>query len=305
MRILIIASGNSYQISPFVREQAESLVKQGLSVDFFLIKGKGLFGYLKNYFLLLKKIRYEKYDLLHAHYGLSGLLATIQLSVPVVITFHGSDVNIKKNYLFSRIASRLSATNIFAHQKLPEKLKIYREPLNIIPCGFDNNLFFPIPKDEAREILKWEKSARYIVFSSAFDNKIKNVQLAWSAISEINNCKLVELKGYEKEKINLILNASDLLLVTSLSETGPIIVKEALACNCPIISTNVGDVQKLIKNVQNCYISSYNPDDIKKKINLVFMNNKRTNGEQAIKNFKLENIAYKVIDVYKNTLKNY
>ena len=305
MRILIIASGNSYQISPFVREQAESLVKQGLSVDFFLIKGKGLFGYLKNYFLLLKKIRYEKYDLLHAHYGLSGLLATIQLSVPVVITFHGSDVNIKKNYLFSRIASRLSATNIFAHQKLPEKLKIYREPLNIIPCGFDNNLFFPIPKNEAREILKWEKSERYIVFSSAFDNKIKNVQLAWSAISDINNCKLVELKGYGKEKINLILNASDLLLVTSLSETGPIIVKEALACNCPIISTNVGDVQKLIKNVQNCYISSYNPDDIKKRINLVFMNNKRTNGEQAIKNFKLENIAYKVIDVYKNTLKNY
>ena len=305
MRILIIASGNSSQISPFVKEQAESLVKQGLSVDFFLIKGKGLFGYLRNYFLLLKKIRYEKYNLLHAHYGLSGLLATMQLSIPVVITFHGSDVNIKKNYLFSRIASRLSATNIFVHQKLSEKLKIYREPLNIIPCGFNNNLFFPIPKNEAREILKWEKSARYIVFSSAFDNKIKNVQLAWSAISDINNCNLIELKGYGKEKINLILNASDLLLVTSLSETGPVIVKEALACNCPIISTNVGDVQKLIKNVQNCYISSYNPNDIKKRINLIFMNNKRTNGEQAIKNLKLENIAYKVIDVYKNTLKNY
>ena len=71
------------------------------------------------------------------------------------------------------------------------------------------------------------------------------------------------------KKINLILNASDLLLVTSLSETGPIIVKEALACNCPIISTNVGDVQKLIRNVQNCYISEYNPEDIKKKINLI------------------------------------
>ena len=305
MRILIIASGNSSQISPFVKEQAESLVKQGLSVDFFLIKGKGLFGYLKNYFLLLKKIRYEEYDLLHAHYGLSGLLATMQLSIPVVITFHGSDVNIKKNYLFSRIASRLSATNIFVHQKLSEKLKIYREPLNIIPCGFDNNLFFPIPKDDARKMLGWRKSTRYIVFSSSFDNKIKNVQLARSATSDIANCKLIELKGYRKEKINLILNASDLLLVTSLSETGPIIVKEALACNCPIISTNVGDVQKLIKNVRNCYISSYNPDDIKKRINLVFMNNKRTNGEQAIKNLKLENIAYKVIDVYKNTLKNY
>ena len=304
MRILIIASGNSPQISPFVKEQAESLMEQGLSIDFFLIKGKGLFGYLKNYYLLIKKIKYKKYDLIHAHYGLSGLLATLQLSVPVVITFHGSDVNMEKNYMFSRIASRLSTTNIFVHQDLSERLKIYRDPLNIIPCGFNKNLFFPIPKDKARRILKWKKNTHYIVFSSAFDNKIKNVQLAWSATSDMHNCKLVELKGYGKEEINLILNASDLLLVTSLSETGPIIVKEALACNCPIISTNVGDVQKLIRNVQNCYISEYNPEDIKKKINLVLRNNKRTNGEQAIKNFNLENIAHKVIDVYKTTLNN-
>ena len=131
------------------------------------------------------------------------------------------------------------------------------------------------------------------------------MRLAKSAISNINNCNFIELKGYEKEQINLILNASDLLLVTSFSETGPIIVKEALACNCPIISTNVGDVQKLIRNVQNCYLSSYNPEDIEKKINLVFRNNKRTNGHQVIKNFNLENIAYKIIHVYKNTLKNY
>ena len=121
MRILIIASGNSSHISPFVKEQAESLIKQGLSVDFFLIKGKGLFGYLKNYFLLMKKIRNKEYDLIHAHYGLSGLLATMQLSVPVVITFHGSDVNMKKNYIFSRIASRLSTANIFVHRSLSEK----------------------------------------------------------------------------------------------------------------------------------------------------------------------------------------
>ena len=118
MRILIIASGNSSQISPFVKEQAEALWNKGLSVDFFLIKGKGLFGYLKNYFLLIKKIKNKKYDLIHAHYGLSGLLATLQFSVPVVITFHGSDVNMKKNYIFSRIASRLSTTNIFVTSKL-------------------------------------------------------------------------------------------------------------------------------------------------------------------------------------------
>ena len=304
MRILIIASGNSSQVSPFVKEQAESIIKQGISVDFFLIRGKGVFGYLKNYFFLLKKIKSEKYDLLHAHYGLSGLLATLQFYVPVIITFHGSDVNMKKNYLFSRIASRLSTNNIFVHKNLPERLKIFRKTVNIIPCGFNNNLFFPIPKNKARNMLDWKKSTHYIVFSSAFDNKIKNVQLAKLAISNINNCKLIELKGYEKEQINLILNASDLLLVTSLSETGPIIVKEALACNCPVLSTDVGDVKNLIQNVQNCYISSFNPEDIKKKINLILLNNKRANGKQAVKKFKLEYISYKVMDVYKSTLNN-
>ena len=96
MRILIVASGNSAKMSPFVKEQAESLIKKGVSVDFFLIKGKGIFGYLQNYFLLNKKIKSEKFDLIHAHYGLSGLLATMQKNVPVIVTFHGSDVNMRK-----------------------------------------------------------------------------------------------------------------------------------------------------------------------------------------------------------------
>ena len=87
MRILIIASGNSPQISPFVKEQAESLMKQGLSIDFFLIKGKGLFGYLKNYYLLIKKIKYKKYDLIHAHYGLSGLLSCRRNRNPILMLF--------------------------------------------------------------------------------------------------------------------------------------------------------------------------------------------------------------------------
>ena len=87
----------------------------------------------------------------------------------------------------------------------------------------------------------------------------------------------------EKEQINLLLNASDLLLVTSFSETGPIIVKEALACNCPIVSTDVGDVKKLINNISNCYMTSYEVNDVIKKINLVFMNNKRTNDSKILK----------------------
>ena len=304
MRILIVTSGNSEQISPFVKEQAHSLIKEGVLIDLYLIKGKGLIGYLKNYFSLLNKLKNKKYDLLHAHYGLSGLLAAMQFSVPVIITFHGSDVNMKKNYLFSRIASNLSATNIFVHNNLSNRLKIYSKPLNIIPCGVDDNTFFPISKSDARKKLGWKKDNNYILFSSSFDNKIKNVSLAESAVSTINNSQLIELKGFKKEQINLLLNASDLLLVTSFSETGPIIVKEALACNCPIVSTDVGDVKKLIKNINNCHLTTYNANNIKEKINLVLKDNNRTNGRIAIQKFRLEKIAHEVLVVYQNTLKH-
>ena len=113
MRILIVASGNSYKISPFVKEQVNSLEKHGLAIDYFLIKGKGIVGYLKNYFLLRNKLTKNKsYDIIHAHYGLSGLLASMQKLVPVVITFHGSDVNLWHNYLYSWLASRLSARKV-------------------------------------------------------------------------------------------------------------------------------------------------------------------------------------------------
>ena len=303
MRILIIASGNNPQISPFVKEQAESLVDKGISIDFFLIKGKGIFGYLKNYFFLLKEIKHKKYDLIHAHYGLSGLLAVMQISIPVAITFHGSDVNMKKNYIFSRLASNLSANNIFVHENLPSKLKIYKRYQNIIPCGFDNNVFFHIPQKKAKKILGWNKDTRHIAFSSAFNNKVKNAPLAQSVTSKIPNCKLVELKGYDKKQVNLILNASDLLLVTSFSETGPIIVKEALACDCPIVSTDVGDVSQIIENVPNTFISSYNPKDIRAKIDLILSNPRKMNGRKAVNDFELDKIACRVKNVYMNTLK--
>ena len=167
-------------------------------------------------------------------------------------------------------------------------------------------MFFSLfHKKRQKKKLGWNKNTRHIVFSSAFDNKVKNAKLAKSVTSEIPNCQLVELKGYSKEQINLILNASDLLLVTSFSETGPIIVKEALACNCPIVSTDVGDVSKIVSNVHNTYISSYDPKDIRTKIDLILSNPKKINGREAVDSYELDRIALRVKNVYKKTLKKY
>ena len=299
MKVLIVTSGNKKTISPFVKEQAQSLGLVGIEIDYFLIRGKGTFGYLKNYFSLVEKLTKIEYDLVHAHYGLSGLLATLQRITPVIVTFHGSDVNFKKNYFYSLVASKLSSANVFVHRKLANDLKYFSSKNSIIPCGVDTKTFHPILKAKARKKLNWKPNINYVLFSSSFENKIKNVSLAKSALKKIQNTVLIELKNFKKNEINLMLNACDMLLVTSLSETGPIIVKEALSCNCPVVSTNVGDVKEIIKNVDNCYLTDYNSDNLSEIIQKVIKLNIRSNGRNFVKKYGLNTIAKKIFKIYR------
>ena len=100
------------------------------------------------------------------------------------------------------------------------------------------------------------------------------------------------------------MNAVDLLLVTSHSETGPLVVKEALACNCPIVSTNVGDVKEITNGVLNCFITNYTAEEIVEKTNIVLFSKKRSNGRNKVKNFELNIIAKKIFNIYVKTKKH-
>ena len=304
MKVLIVASGNSATISPFVKEQGDSLKEIGLDIDYFLIKGKGITGYLKNYFNLIRLVKNNAYDIIHAHYGLSGLLATFQSHVPVVITFHGSDVNLNRaNFYLSFVASRLSDENIFVHKSLSKKLNLFSDQPKIIPCGVNLNLFKPIDKLASRDKLGLDHNFSYVLFSSSFNNKIKNATLAKLALSNFENIILLEMKGYSREKVHLLMNAVDILIVTSHSETGPLVVKEALACNCPIISTDVGDVKELTKGTKNCYIVGYDAKHIEQRIRDILSSNKKSDGRAAVKHLSLEKIATDVYEVYKRVVK--
>ena len=136
MKILIVASYNKDSFSPFIVEQANVLAKQGCVVDYFGIQGKGLLGYLRNYSTLRRRIKQYQPDIVHAHYGLSGLFANLQRKIPVVTTYHGSDINDKKVVLFSRFAMDLSAWNIFVSRRICEIAQPKRK-YSICPCGID------------------------------------------------------------------------------------------------------------------------------------------------------------------------
>ena len=117
MKILIVASDKNGRFAPFIEEQMAALEARGMEVMRYGITGKGIIGYLRELPALRRAIRQHHPDIIHAHYGLSGLLANLQRMVPVITTYHGSDINVPSILRFSKIAMRLSAHNIFVSKR--------------------------------------------------------------------------------------------------------------------------------------------------------------------------------------------
>ena len=301
MKVLIVANNKPGHFSPFVTDQVDALAKYGVEFDFFGVGGKGVFGYLSYLMPLKKKIDEFQPDLLHAHYGLSGLLANLQRTVPVVTTFHGSDVHSRGlNLLISKFTARYSAYNIFVSPWLLELTGYRGENKSVIPCGVSTTTFFPMDRAEARKQLGWDINENYVLFAGAFDNEVKNSALAKAAISLVPNTKLVELRGYNREQVNLLANAANCLLMTSHREGSPVIIKEAMACGTPIVSVDVGDVKEVLNGVNGCFLARYDADDIASKIKHTLSFKGKTNGPQCIieKNLSNDIQAKNILKIY-------
>ena len=256
MRILIVASLNKGSFAPFIVEQADALKALGCEVDFFGLQGKGVKGYLGNFSALKQKINDFRPDLLHAHYGLSGLLSCLQRKAPVVVTYHGSDINDPEVRGYSKIAMRLSAWDIFVSRKTME-IAQPKKKYALIPCGIDLSDLQLSETKAARRQMHLSSDKRYVLFSGAFDNEVKNAPLAQEAVALLHDepIELLELKGYTREEVTLLMCAADVFLMTSFTEGSPQVVKEALAYGCPIVSVDVGDVRERIEGVEGCFVS--------------------------------------------------
>ena len=184
MKALIICSFNHGHISTFIKEQVDSINRSGIETKYFLIKERGLKGYLKHIPLLYKQISVFKPNLIHAHFGLSGLFATLQNQVPVIVSFHGSDINYLHLRFLSKITIKRSAWSIFVSREL-SLLANAKRNYSIISCGIDLSIFHPINKIQARHKLGIYSDDKLVLFSGAFNNKVKNYQLAYKAINKI------------------------------------------------------------------------------------------------------------------------
>ncbi len=302
MKVLVVCSKNSGKIAPFIVEQVEALQEEGIVTDYFTIEQKGWRGYLKSRKALLQKIKIFQPDIIHAHYSFSGLLANLQRKVPVVTTYHGSDINNDKVFFFSKLSICLSKHNIFVSQKNIEKAKVKRH-FALIPCGVDADFFVPKDKPKCRKQLQLDANKRYILFAGAFDNRVKNASLAKQAVKSLPNTILLELKGYSREEVVLLMNAVDCCLMTSYTEGSPQFIKEAMACNRPIVCTDVGDVRHNFQGLEGCYIASYDDIDVASKMQQA-MQYTRTQGRLRLEalGFSSVKVAQQLVRIYKKII---
>ncbi len=319
MKVLIVASYNKKRFAPFIAEQAESLLQVGCDVEWFGVQGKGIIGYLKVLPRLRAKIREYQPDIIHAHYGLSCLLANLATRrVPVVSTYHGSDINLPKIRIFSKIAMRFSAWNIFVSKRNMALVgAVEGNKCSLIPCGIN----LPKPwrelqnqRVEQQTLNQWvdrvlSKGQKQVLFAGAFDNEVKDPELAKQVIdelrSQIENLELIELKGYTRDQVNALMYNCDAFLMTSKTEGSPQVIKEAMVCGCPIVSVDVGDVKERIEGVDGCYVvESRAQRDLAEALKKALTFDGRTHGRKRIIETGLvnEQVAKRIVEIYESIL---
>ena len=322
MKVLFVASGNSkFGISPIVFAQGESIKNCGVDLEYFLVSQPKLRGYLRKAKELRTFLRTNQIDILHAHYGLCGFVAQLAKGEEkTVVSFMGDDVfgSVDSTGRYTNFSKFICKINrVFAKHRYDhvivksnsqfKALSVYKK-ISVIPNGVDLLNLFPMCDSAAKTKIGWSVEKKNIMFAANPHRPEKNFKLIRKALLHLNN-KVIELQvvnGVPHDQMKWYFNAADVLVFPSLHEGSPNVIKEAMACNCPIVSTDVGDVKEVIGNTEGCYITSYDPEDVAEKIKMALEFGKRTKGRDRIIAMGLDSdsTAKKIINLYKKVIRS-
>lgn len=323
IKVLFVVSGNSnnFEIAPFIKAQGESLKYIGVEIHYYRILESGLGGYIRNGFKLRRFIKINKFDIIHAHYTFCGYAAVIGArNAPIVLSLMGSDaygeyVGINKISWKSRF--NILATffiqpfvnAIISKSKNIEEFVFRKQISYVIPNGINIVQFKHEPINQ-RDQLNLSQDNIYILFLGSKLELRKNFILVEAAIRELADPNVCLLNPYpmKHNMVSKYLNAANVLVMSSLAEGSPNVIKEAMACNCPIVSTDVGDVKWVLGNTEGCYVANFDIKDMSNKIASAILFSKekgRTNGRSRIIELGLDSqsIARRILSLYYNVLK--
>jgi glycosyltransferase involved in cell wall biosynthesis len=264
-------------------------------------------------------------DVVHVMYG--GVMAdTVTRAVddrPAIVSFCGSDLlGELLSGLCRKVISRYGvlashraakrATGVVVKSKnlqdaLPDDMALSK--VRIIPNGIDLKRFKPLDRNKCRAQLGWSPNCFHVLFPTNAGDPRKRPGLAYATVETVNRLgirtEMHQLRGVAHDAVPLWLNASDVILLTSLHEGSPNVIKEALACDLPVVSLDVGDVRERIQEVEGCYLALPEPSDLAAKLCLVHAGPGRVMGQSKVQELSLEWIALRLKEFYEELLISY
>ena len=264
MRVLVITNFEPDEAAPqrgrWVRDQVEEVRRRGLDVELFSFPpGRG--EYVPATRRLRSLLRRERFDVVHAHYGLAGWCALLAGARPLLVTFHGTDV---RHGIVGPLSRRLAwrvdlvgAVSRALYETENGRPGLPAVPGSaVLPCGPDLGRFAPIPRAEARAQLGLDPAGRFLFFPANPARPEKRHDLA-AELAAACGAELLSGGSIEPEQMPLWLNASNAVIVTSDYEGFGMAAVEALACDVPALSTPVGIAPYALAGVEGCLCAPF------------------------------------------------
>jgi glycosyltransferase involved in cell wall biosynthesis len=183
---------------------------------------------------------------------------------------------------------------------------ISRSKVRIVPNGVDTERFKTMERDAARRQLGWPLESEVVLFATVRGHPRKRLGLAQQVTEKLNvNGHKVEFKimqGVPHEQVPIWMNAADVMLLTSVHEGGVNVVKEAMACNLPIVSVDVGDVRERLNGVEPGAVVNDDPDALASALEEVLREKGRSNGRDHLSEVTLPAVSRRLKEFYFDVL---
>ncbi len=313
-RLRIVVLTNMYPTATkpdfgcFVKDQADDLRRLGVDVSVLAFDARARkHRYLTTASRLRHVLGHGRYDLVHAHYGLTGMVACLQLETPVVTTFHGSDTSVPWQRHVSRVVARRTLP-IAVAPVIAANLRVRDAP--VIPCAVDLDLFQPLDRAAARRALGWPVVGPCVLFPSDRSDRSKvtnkRVDVFDAMIDRLRQSEKgvvpASLDGLSRKQVALAMNAADVVVLTSMSEGAPVVVKESLACQTPVVSVAVGDVSTVTAGLPGCAIAPRDPDALARAVGRALRVSRDPRLRAAMHGYGRKPVAERVLQVYRRLL---
>lgn len=303
----------------FSHREAEALRRRGIEVHLFgLCLRYTPWQLVREVLRLRSAVREIGPDVIHAQFGkFNALLTAFAVpGVPLVITFRGTDINRNSNYtwlrsavglLASHLATLRAAALICVSREIAAKVAVRPRLLKVVPSGVDTHAFKPGDRAAARRELGWPETRPIVLFNAGSNPVVKNLPLA-SEVAEQVRRRLPELDfrvldgSLDPARVPTAMAAADCLLVTSRSEGSPTIVQEAMACDLPVVSVPVGDVEERLAGVTQSRVVPANVGDLSNALFEILTERRRSDGSLRLGPCSLDRVAEAVELVYEQVV---